>query len=194
MINNEKKAEQFMKSINAQAEKKYNKIIKETDDYVNHELKKARSAAKANAKNAAKTEIGKISEQTNTDSYKTRTQLVWQIISKRNEITESVFDKAQKKIEEFTESDAYLPFLQKSIGNIKNAIGNETVIYVRPADEKYIGELKEICQDVKTDDSIVLGGCKGVNESASLRADDTLDQRLSEQRQLFYEQSGLSVV
>ena len=47
-------------------------IKKEIDAYVSSELRKAREAAKKNAKNAAKLEISKLSEQSNTDSYKTR--------------------------------------------------------------------------------------------------------------------------
>lgn len=194
MTNNEKKAEQFIRSINAQADKQYNSIKRETDEYVASELRKARIAAKAAAKNAAKLETSKLSEQSNTDSYKSRTQLIMHIIEKRNSITDEVFSKAENRIREFADSEDYLPFLKKSVQSIVSAIGEDTVIFIRPDDEKYKPELIGLCKDVQTDPDILLGGCRGVSSSAGMRADDTLDSRLSEQRQLFYEQSGLSIV
>ena len=194
MTNNSKKAEQFIKAINAQADLKCSQIKKEIDAYVSSELRKAREAAKKNAKNAAKLEISKLSEQSNTDSYKTRSQLIMQIIEKRNAITDTVFSKARERIKEFTDGEDYLPFLKKSIQSITDAIGGDTVILIRPQDEKYIGELKGMCNDIKADGSIILGGCKGINDKNSMRADDTLDSRLEAQRELFYEKSGLSII
>ena len=194
MTNNSKKAEQFIKAINAQADLKCSQIKKEIDAYVSSELRKAREAAKKNAKNAAKLEIIKLSEQSNTDSYKTRSQLIMQIIEKRNAITDTVFSKARERIKEFTDGEDYLPFLKKSIQSITDAIGGDTVILIRPQDEKFIGELKGMCKEIKTDGSIILGGCKGINDKNSMRADDTLDSRLEAQRELFYEKSGLSII
>ena len=194
MTDNEKKAEQFIKSINAQADKKYNQIKKEIDDYVSSELRKARIQARQNAKAAAKLEMSKRSEQSNTDSYKTRAQLIMQIVEKRNSITDEVFAKAKKQIEDFAAGENYLPFLEKSVRSIKEAIGENAVIYIRPEDEKYTDSLKKICAGVKTDESILIGGCKGINEETSMKADDTLDSRLAAQRELFYEESGLSIV
>ncbi len=194
MTDNEKKAEQFIKSINAQADKKYNQIKKEIDDYVSSELRKARIQARQNAKAAAKLEMSKRSEQSNTDSYKTRAQLIMQIVEKRNSITDEVFAKAKKQIEDFAAGEKYLPFLEKSVRSIKEAIGENAVIYIRPEDEKYTDSLKKICAGVKTDESILIGGCKGINEETSMKADDTLDSRLAAQRELFYEESGLSIV
>ena len=117
-----------------------------------------------------------------------------QIIEKRNAITDTVFSKARERIKEFTDGEDYLPFLKKSIQSITDAIGEDTVILIRPQDEKYIGELKGMCKEIKTDGSIILGGCKGINDKNSMRADDTLDSRLEAQRELFYEKSGLSII
>lgn len=194
MTDNERKAEQFIKSINAQADKEYNRIKKETDDYISSELKKARESAKQNAKIAAKLEMSKLSEQSNTDSYKTRTQLILQTVEKRKGITDAVFSKVKDRIGDFVKSDDYFPFLKKSISSITGAIGEDAVVFIRPDDEKYKDELEKLCKSVQTDDSILLGGCKGVNTRTAMRADDTLDARLEEQKEFFYEKSGLSIV
>lgn len=194
MAENDKKASQFIKAINQEADACYNKIKQETDDYVFAELEKARAAAIINAKNVAKIEVGKLSEQSNTDTYKSRTQLIMQIVSKRKEITDKVFSKAEKEIAEFTGKAEYAEFLKKSAASIKDTIGEDAVIFIRPEDEKYKDALLSVCGGVEFDKSIKLGGCKGESKKNSLKADDTLDSRFEQQKQEFYSYSGLSVI
>lgn len=194
MAVNDKKASQFIKAINNEADARYKKIKKETDDYIASELAKARAAAIENAKSVAKVEVGKLSEQSNTDTYKSRTQLINQIVSKRAEITDKVFSKAQKEISEFTQKAEYADFLKKSALSIKENIGEDVVIFIRPEDEKHKDVLLAVCDSVELDNTIKLGGCKGVSAKNSLRADDTLDSRFEQQKQEFYSYSGLSVI
>ena len=193
MQSNDKKAARFISVINAEAEQQCKKIIKETDRFIDSELKKTRAAARAKAKVTAKAELSKLDEQSNSDSYKLRTQQMTQIISKRNEITNGIFEKAEKRIVDFTKSDSYLPFLKESVKRIISAIGEDTVIYIRPSDAVFSSELGALCAGVEIDDSIILGGCKGVSKSSSMRADDTIDARLNEQKTKFYTDSGLSI-
>lgn len=189
----EKKAAQFMGAINKEAEAQYQKIKQETDEFVALEIEKAREAAKINAKAVAKAEVSKISERSNTDTYKNRTRLIMDIVSKRKETANKVFDKALEEIKKFTCGDDYAEFLKKSVQSIKNAIGDDAVIFIRPEDEKFKDALMSICGGVEFDKSIKLGGCKGASKKNSMRADDTLDSRFEQQKQEFYSYSGLSV-
>ncbi len=193
MTGNEKKVAQFINEINEEADARCERIKKGTDKYIDYELKRTRATAIENAKAVAKVEVGKLSEQSNFDSSESRKALMSQIFHKRDEITKDVFSKVVKKVEAFTKSDDYSDFLEQSVKNIVEAIGDETVIYIREEDEKYIPRLSALCKEIKTDTSITLGGCKGVNSARSLRADDTLERRLEEQKKVFYATSGLSV-
>lgn len=194
MMNNEKKAAQFIKAINAEADAKCEALKKETDTFVNRELKKAREIAKENAKTIAKKEINRLDEQTNTDSYKSRVEQTKHIVSKRDEITNRVFELASEKIKEFTKSDAYEDFLKESVQKITAAIGEQAIIFISPEDEKFIPALSKLCAGVEIDKTIILGGCKGSCPDASMKADDTLDSRLDLQRKEFYQTSGLSII
>ncbi|MCQ2479200.1 MAG: hypothetical protein MJ120_01070 [Clostridia bacterium] len=189
----EKKAAQFMGAINKEAEAQYQKIKQETDEFVALEIEKAREAAKINAKAVAKAEVSKISERSNTDTYKNRTRLIMDIVSKRKETANKVFDKALEEIKNFTAGSDYAEFLKKSVQSIKDAIGDDAVIFIRPEDEKFKDALMSICGGVEFDKSIKLGGCKGASKKNSMRADDTLDSRFEQQKQEFYSYSGLSV-
>ena len=194
MTEEEKKASLFIKAINGEADTQYQKIIDETDAFVASELKTARAVAKQNAVEKAKIEAGKISELNNSDTYKTRIQLNMQISQKRSEIAKKVFDAAEKEITEFTEKKEYLDFLLKSVKNIKSAIGEDAVIFIRPEDKKYKAEIEKICTKVEFDKTIKSGGCKGESKTSSMRADDTLDSRFEQQKKEFYSYSGLSVI
>ncbi|MBQ8227641.1 MAG: hypothetical protein IJZ88_01365 [Clostridia bacterium] len=193
MTNNAKKAAKFVSTITAEADARCERIKKGTDKFIDYELKRVRKAAKLNAKAVAKLEVSKLSEQSNTDLYKSRSEMMMQIFSKRDEISNRVFDKVRQGIISFTGSDSYQAFLEKSVKNIVAALGEDTIIFIRPEDEKFAKALAPFCKGVETDKEIVFGGCKGVNNTNSLRADDTLDARFSEQKKEFYATSGLSI-
>lgn len=193
MNNNVKKVAQFVSTITAEADARCERIKKGTDIYIEYELKRVRKSAKANAKAVAKLEVSKLSEQSNTDSYKSRNEMMTQIVSKRDEIANRVFEDVKKGLLRFAQSDGYQSFLEKSAGNIVAAIGEETILFLRPSDKEYAQLLEPFCKGVEFDDTIVFGGCKGVNSEKSLRADDTLDSRFEQQKKEFYATSGLSI-
>lgn len=194
MANNENKAAEFVSVINAQADARCERIKKGTDKYIEYELNRTRKIAAENAKRVAKVEVNKLSEESNTDSYKSRNEMMTRIVSKRDEIADRVFSAVEKRVRDFTEGCDYQAFLENSVKEIIGVIGEETVIYIRPEDKKYIPCLSDLCKGVELDKTIRLGGCKGVNEVRAMRADDTLDSRFEQQKQEFYSASGLSVI
>ncbi len=193
MANNENKLNSFVSVITEQADARCERIKKGTDKYIEYELNRTRKSAKENAKRIAKVELAKLSEESNTDSYKALNEKISEIINKRNEIADRVFKSVEKRVFDFTKTNDYLPFLEKSVMKIIEAIGENTVIFIRPEDEKYIPQLEKLCKGVELDKDIKLGGCKGENKEKSMRADDTLDIRFCEAQQDFYSFSQLSI-
>ena len=84
--------------------------------------------------------------------------------------------------------------MSNNMASIKEKIGDDAVIFIRPEDEKYKSALLNECAGVKFDKTIKLGGCKGASAKNSMRADDTLDSRFDRQKREFYSYSGLSVI
>ena len=165
MINNSSKTERFLKAINSDADARCEKIKNDVDEYIENEIKKTENETK---------EIEKL-------------------VARRSEITEKVFAQAVEKIKAFAKSDSYHDFLMNSVSNIKAAIGDEAVIILRPDDKKLEAEIKALGNEVKYDEFIKLGGCKGENLRTAMTADDTLDARLETEKQNFYSYSGLSL-
>ncbi len=124
-------------------------------------------------------------------------ELRMELAAARTDIVNRVFDAVEKKLTAFTQTPDYTGFLEKSAARLQGVLGEQAMLLsVRPADLCY----KELLlaavgasAEVVADKTIVLGGCKARGSSGNLVLDDTLDARLSEQRQHFYESSGLSV-
>lgn len=120
-----------------------------------------------------------------------------ELATARTDIVNRVFDAVEKKLTAFTQTPYYADFLKKSVAGMKGMLGDQAmVVYIRPADLPYKELLLAAAGasiEVLADETIVIGGCKARGESGNLALDDTLDARLSEQRQHFYESSGLSV-
>ena len=183
----------FLDNINSDADARCKTIRQEADRYVMQELSKARQRAHEDVKAFRKTEIDRLNEETNAGFSELEAQEKKKLIDRRSEITNEVFSKAKVKLIDFTKSDKYLDFLVKSINSIKTAIGEDTVIIVKPDDKKYEAELSKLCKEIKYDPSIKIGGCKAENFANKLIADDTLDARLEAEKANFYKNSGLLI-
>lgn len=193
MNSNATKTERFLEAINSDAEARCGKIKKDVDDYIDSELQKARQLAHQNVRPIRSSEIDRLNEEINTELSETETKEIEKLVVRRNEITEKVFAQAEEKISAFVKSDKYRNFLLNSVSDIKSAIGDDSIIILMPNDKKFEAEIKALGNDVKYDEQIKIGGCKGENQRTAMTADDTLDSRLETEKQKFYAYSGLSL-
>lgn len=193
MISNSEKSEIFLASINKEADRQCAKIKEDTDKYISLELQKARTAAQTDVKILKKDETDRLNEENNAGLSELEANETKFLVGHRKDLTEKVFDKALREITEFTQKYEYLLFLKKSIANIKNSIGEDATVILRPDDRKYEKDLLKLCEAVEYDDTIVLGGCRGINRRTKLTADDTVDVRFEQAKQNFYLYSKLSI-
>lgn len=190
---NTSKTERFLKAINQDADARCDKIRRDVDAYVEGELKKTRRLARQNVRPVRSSEFDRLNEEINTELSESETKEIEKLVERRDEITEKVFSRAGEKIEAFVKSEKYHDFILKSVADIRSAIGENCVIILRPADKDLETEIKALGSDVRYDEFIRLGGCKGENPETAMTADDTLDARLEAQKQEFYGRSGLSL-
>lgn len=193
MNSNANKTERFLEAINSDADARCGKIKKDVDEYIDGELKKARQLAHQNVRPMRSSEIDRLNEEINAELSETETKEIEKLVARRKEITEKVFSDAVEKIKAFAKSDKYHGFVMASVNNIKSKIGDDSVIFISPSDERFESEIKALGNEVKFDDQIKLGGCKGENARTAMTADDTLDSRLEEEKKKFYGYSGLSL-
>lgn len=185
------KTELFRQAINADADERCKKIRSDVDRYVEDELKKTRRLARLNVRPVRSSELDRLNEEINTELSENEVKETKKLIAKRNEAVERVLKSATEKIIEFTKSEKYTAFILESVHKINSAIGENSVISLRPADNALEAEINALGNSVKFDSTIILGGCKGENFATGLTADDTLDSRLEAEKKRFYEYSKL---
>ncbi len=193
MNSNLNKTERFRKAINSDAAARCDKIKQDVNDYIENEMKKTRRLARQNVRPVRSSEFDRLNEEINAELSESETKGIKKLVTRRSEIADTVFARAVEKIKAFVNDEGYHNFVMSSVSNIKAAIGDDAVIILRPDDKKFEAEIKALGNEVKYDEFIKLGGCKGENLRTAMTADDTLDARLETEKQNFYSYSGLSL-
>ncbi len=156
-------------SIEAEIKKKYKR-------YVDYELEKQQT-------------------ETNKRSSELEAQHKAALFEMRSSVSDELFSKALDMIREFTGSDEYIVFLGECLKKISALYGGKAVIYVREEDMKYESELVEAFgregTQVSVDKDIITGGVKVLFCEEDVLVDDTLDERLREEKKDFIKKSGL---
>ena len=193
MNSDSKKAEIFLENINRDAEALCGKIRRDTDTFIANELQKARARAHEDVKALKKTETDRLNEENNAGFSELEAEQTKTVLARRAQITDEVFARAKAELEQFVNSEKYLDFLKGSINAIKTELVDGTVIILRPEDKKYEAELLKLCDEIKYDSTVRIGGCKAENLKMRLTADDTLEARLESEKINFYKTSGLTI-
>ena len=120
------------------------------------------------------------------------------LFRERAKMTDEVFEMAAQKLIKYTETKEYKLKLVDSARQIAELFDdNRCVVYINEKDMKYSTEILAAFHgmaELVKDNSIKIGGLKGYCKSMRIVADETLDTKLSAQREWFIENSGLSVL
>ncbi|MBQ3416621.1 MAG: V-type ATP synthase subunit E [Ruminococcus sp.] len=186
-----------------QAIKKYAKTQKtamqdEVRQLKTERLKEAEEKAKLDSQRLIKETLNeKRSRQTAQLAKKTQ-EGQRELFVARSAMVKDIFDAAEKKLMEYTISDAYAEKLFANAKEIADLFdGNDCVLYVNERDIKYSDKLTDLFQGnvkIESDATIKIGGIKAFCESMGMIADETLDSKLEEQREWFVENSNLRVL
>jgi V/A-type H+-transporting ATPase subunit E len=119
------------------------------------------------------------------------------VLTRRKDIMNDIFAKAEKKLMNFTAAPEYTDFLCRMLKNIVTLLPSEGTVYIiAKKDERLAGELSSICPKesrVDISDEIKIGGIRAVNEQSGQIIDNTLDSKLESQHDWFTITSGLTV-
>lgn len=185
------RAERFLDSIRDEGESSCAEIRAKTAAERKAALAQARREEKKKAAQTVEFETARAEIQGNKSLSEQRAAIRAELAAERGRLQQSVFDAAEQKLREFTESKDYAPWLEAGAKEMAAALGEGAVLRVRTADLPLLqGKLPEGCR-LEADDTIRLGGLRGCSDRNV--ADDTLESRLSSQREWFLEHSGLSI-
>lgn len=197
-MENNAKTNNFLKAIKKYAEEQRNAMRNEVEQLKEQKIKEARQKGKYDSE---KLISQRLEAKRNEETHKIAKALQEgqkELFLERTKMTDSVFEKAQSKLIEFTQSAEYTDKLFNSAKAIAQLFDNEScMLYVAEND---LSNADKICAlfngnaQVCVDKSIKIGGIKGYCSKMQISVDETLDSKLEQQRQWFIENSGLSVL
>lgn len=194
MIQEQERAEKFFRAIRRDASRRRKEITQQIDAYIAAETEKAEAEAQRTADDRVKYESDRIQAQTNSRLAKATTETSAHLAACRNEITRQVFDQAKAKLLAYIQTPDYLTWLSQSFDSMASMLGAGMTVYVCPRDlpalKKLQAEKGVDCQ-LQADENIVIGGLRAENNAKT--ADDTLDGRLADQEDWFFQNAGLSI-
>ncbi len=194
MIQEQERAEKFFRAIRRDASRRRKEITQQIDAYIAAETEKAEAEAQRTADERVKYESDRIQAQTNSRLAKATTDTSAHLAACRNEITRQVFDQAKAKLLAYVQTPDYLTWLSQSFDSMASMLGAGMTVYVCPRDlpalKKLLAEKGASCQ-LQADETIVIGGLRAENDAKT--ADDTLDGRLADQEDWFFQNAGLSI-
>lgn len=192
-----KKTEAFLTAIQTMAAEECKRIDSETDALRKQRLQTLKSESGKRYKAYMEDEIARINAGFNREISALEEQARKQLTAQRSSIFESVFQEAEERIRQFTQTPAYHDLLMASAEGIAAVLkGDRVRLYIRAEDKALADALcavfAEAPEIVFTED-IHLGGIRAEGLKSKQLADDTLDMRLEEQKRRFLSESGLSL-
>ncbi len=196
-MNESNKTSRFLEAINRYAKEQSDAILQEVEEFKKQEIEKATKEAITDAYVLIQKTIAVEKSKIVSEFAKKEQDSKRELFIKRQEIVEEVFEKATKKLVDFTKTDEYKEYMIKSAKEIAQQFAdNGCVVYVKADDMAFAQDIKGIISncEIVADEKITIGGIKGYCEKLSVIADNTLDSKLSYQREWFVENSELKVV
>ncbi len=191
------KTDNFLKAIEKYAAEQRSKLESEAEDFKEKELNKAEEDGLKEAYVLLQRKMSAINTSIARELSKAENASRKSIFVKRQEIEEKVFARAKERLEAYTATADYETKLLTSVKRIAARLtADDVVLYVKQRDMKYqqkiLSAFGRNCT-VQPSDEITIGGVTGISRSMGLLADETLDTKLSQQREWFCENSGLKV-
>ena len=192
------KTDNFLKAIKKYANTQKSAMQEEVQQLKEKKIKSSEAKAKYDSEKLIKDKLEeKRNEQTSVLAKKTQ-EGQKNLFLERAKMTEDVFDRAEKKLMEYTKSGEYKKQLLDSAKEIAKVFGNEScVLYLKEDDLDSADAIKALFSEdveIKADKSIKIGGIKGYCKSISIIADETLDSKLMMQKEWFIENAELKVL
>lgn len=190
------KTDKFLKAIEKYAEEQRTRIRDEEEIFKERELEKAEEDGIHEAYVLIQRKMAEIKTNISASLSKQEAESRKKLFVRRLEIMDEIFAKAKAKLQDFTKTKDYTPFIMKSVKQMSEILSGDVVLYIREADLGLSSEIKKnFGKDctVETDTQIQIGGIIGKSFSMGLIADESLDTKLEEQRDWFCSHSQLRV-
>lgn len=168
----------------------------ETDEKTN-EIRKAKTEKKQDefledAYRAIQSGVAKIRRTESEKVLRAENDMKKEILSRREEIINSVFSQAMEELSKFSESEEYRVWFDKKLSLALEGTGEgKKTVYVLEKDKKEAEKSGE--KVVAVNEAGFIGGVRVVNDDLGIIADYSFGEELSEAKEDFLQKSSLSI-
>lgn len=189
MPNHKEKLARFEKAIFTEVDGKAAAILAEVQEKQKDLLQKAEDEAKTEAEKEAKQALEAIESQFAQAITKEKLNAKQEVLLKRKELIEGLFEKAGAELKVFSETEAYTQYLSAVLQKVD--LSNAKIL-AREADCALIKKLAPACE-VEPDPMNLLGGIVIVSPADNVYIDETFASKLNAKKEDFYSDSSIQL-
>jgi vacuolar-type H+-ATPase subunit E/Vma4 len=135
----------------------------------------------------------KITKLKNKRIFQFRLECQQQILSKRQQLIDNLFEGVIKRLEEFVMSQRYKEYLTDSIAASKKRLEGATHIQICERDKQYAQEIEKFGLAIEYTNEPIIGGFVLIDIKNAVRLDDTLMTKAQNARDEFLERYNIKV-
>lgn len=196
-LSDEQLFQYFQKEINESKQKRINKLRKEIDGIKEKELKIIHQELDENIQHALRLELKELRTNHSFEINKINTENSRNLMKKRQELLQLVFDEVSQKLKKYLKSKEYEAKMKEKILGLENTFQHQEVQFqIGDNDTILENVIKSVYQGknkIEKVDSIMHGGFIVSCLDKGIEIDETIDNRLLEKKEWFYENSNLFI-
>lgn len=173
------------------------KILTEAKQLEEEVYSQIKAEAKKDAEALLAKELAEISSNASVEASLSQEEKTKKLVIKRDEYVTNIFEEAKDKLLAFVNSQDYQTYLIKHMEEICKLYQMEdSVLELRKEDMKYQDKLIKaygMALEVEESDKIKIGGFIIKNKVTNVVVDESLDSALENQKDWFYQTSGLMI-
>lgn len=187
----------FSKQIKQEADIDIKKLEKYIVDTKKRQLEQIDNELQTSIFKSMNSQIDELESEHNATISKLKIENHKKVMQKRTELLDSVILEVRKKCIEYTKSKAYAKRMTEKIEKIAKDFKDCSIVFRVNKDDstvkKIIKDTYKNVHKIEDDDSIEIGGFIAVCNKKKLLTDETIDSKINEKRQWFYEHANLAV-
>jgi vacuolar-type H+-ATPase subunit E/Vma4 len=194
--NNEDAYRLFSREINAQADEKIEALRKEIKENKDRNIRKIENELNSRVSRNLEIDLNDLNADFSANLSKVKNEYTRVLMSKRKEMLDSIVETAKNKCIDFVNGKEYKTFLISKIKEVNERFTEKEVEFRVKKDDSIVKELinKNFNgkYQIKEINEIEIGGFLAICFDKGFMLDETIDSRLKEKRQWFYEHSELA--
>ena len=188
----EAKLSAFSSRVLSLAKKRSDETDEKTEEVRKAKTEKKQDEFLEDAYRAIQSGVAKIRRTESEKVLRAENDMKKEILSRREEIINSVFSEAKEKLSKFSESEEYRVWFDKKLSLALEGTGEgKKTVYVLEKDKKEAEKSGE--KVVVVNEAGFIGGVRVVNDDLGIIADYSFGEELSEAKEDFLQKSSLSI-